>query len=232
MDLRKFYPYILSIVAFAVIFTINSTYERSLGSMNLEKLINTITVADLEKTLAELGRAFALTSIVLISIVFLLGPLSRFFPKTIAKYVYLRREVGLIGFGMAAIHAIYSLAAFYDFSIEGLNQKQLAGLFAGSCALLIFFLLSITSNKKSMEVLGAKKWKDLQRFGYVGLFIATMHFYILETTTEFHFEFTPISIVLFVVPVMAILVKLYSLIVERRENEKKQKELKKEPTSD
>lgn len=232
MDLRKFYPYLVSVIAFLIIFMINSAYDRNLSTIRLEKLTNIITVLDLETTLAELGRGFALTSIILISGVFLLGPLSRFFPKTIAKYIYLRREVGLIGFGMAFIHGMYSLAAFYDFSIEGLTQKQLAGLFAGICALAIFFLLSITSNKISMEKLGPKTWKNIQRFGYVGLVIATIHFYVLETTTEFNFEFTPISGILFVVPVLAIVVKVYSLIIERREIEKRGKEAKKELKSD
>ncbi len=43
---------------------------------------------------------------------------------------------------------------------------------------------------------------------------------MLETTPEFSFEFTPLSAVLFGIPILTIFVKLWSMYIERKEIEK------------
>ena len=58
------------------------------------------------------NKAIALSTVILIGLSFLLGPLARFWPKQFVPHLYLRKSLGLTGFTLAALHAIVSLLLF------------------------------------------------------------------------------------------------------------------------
>lgn len=132
------------------------------------------------------NKATALSSTVIIGFSFLLGPLTRMFPNIFEKNLSLRKSFGLIGFGLASIHAIISLILlspeYYGkfYTQEGLiNTTGQFSLLFGVLALAVFSIVSITSLPSIYKALGEKKWKTVQRFGYIGYFAVLLHVVVM-----------------------------------------------------
>lgn len=128
------------------------------------------------------NKAIALTSTILIGMSFLLGPLARFFPATYVKHLSLRKSIGVIGFGVASIHAIASLIlfdkAYYSrFFLENgkLNWVGESTMLFGILAFLIFAIVSISSLPDIEERLQKDQWKVIQRLGYAAYVFVLLH---------------------------------------------------------
>lgn len=128
------------------------------------------------------NKAVALAATILIGLSFLLGPLARFWPNQFAPHLYLRKHLGVIGFGVASLHAIMSLvllnpANYPRFYFEG-GKFNLAGessMLFGILAFLIFVAISITSLPPIERHMHPNQWKTVQRFGYLAYFFVLMH---------------------------------------------------------
>src|SRR3989338_7743141 len=58
------------------------------------------------------NKAIALAAVAFIALSYDFGPLARFWPKVFARELSTRKFFGLLGFGLAAAHAIISLLIF------------------------------------------------------------------------------------------------------------------------
>src|SRR3990167_8885973 len=93
------------------------------------------------------NKAIALTATILIGFSFLLGPLAHFWPKKFEQHLYLRKNLGVFGFGIAAFHAIISLMIFspsyYSRYFNATTEKMtLGGESAVLMGILAFFIFT------------------------------------------------------------------------------------------
>ncbi len=132
------------------------------------------------------NKAVAMAATILIGLSFLLGPLARFFPKQFTTHLYLRKHLGVIGFGMAALHAIMSLvllnpANYSRFYLES-GKFNLIGeisMLFGILSFIIFAGIVVTSVPPIEKHMHPDQWKLVQRMGYLAYFFVLAHVVIM-----------------------------------------------------
>ena len=119
---------------------------------------------------------------------------------------------GITAFFIILAHVLLALQVRYhwDFALafSPTRNKYWLGFIFGLLAFLYFGFMTLISNKWSMQKMG-QSWKKWQTFGYVALFLALMHFIILETKNN---EFSVPSLlgkIIFVLVVAALVNRLY-----------------------
>jgi len=132
------------------------------------------------------NKAVALTATILIGLSFLLGPLSRFWPKMFTHHLYLRKYLGISGFAIAALHALMSLLlfspAYYPKFFLPSGKMNLIGessMLFGILAFLIFLAISLTSLPQIEKLLNSQQWKSIQRLGYLAYVLVLFHVVIM-----------------------------------------------------
>lgn len=232
MSIEKIMPYLVVIIVFTLLLLFYTAYDKSTKTLMFEKLVKVLSFQDITFSLKELNKVIALESIGLIAMVFLLGPLSRVWP-IFGRFLYLRKPVGLMGFGLAVIHGVYSSIEFYQLDVGKIffENPKVIGIIAGFIALVIFFLMSITSSKEMEQRMGYKKWKALQTFGYVGLFFALIHFFVLETKPEIGLDVRPFGLLFFYIPIIAILARLLVIFITTPEKKSYEEHVGEKPRS-
>ncbi|MBI4084937.1 MAG: ferric reductase-like transmembrane domain-containing protein [Candidatus Liptonbacteria bacterium] len=132
------------------------------------------------------NKVFALSSLIIIGSAFLLGPLAGFFPKTFLPKLYLRKPLGLIGFGVAALHSFISLAilnpSYYPKLFDASGKLNFVGetsLLFGILAFAVFSITAISSIPAIEERMRPEQWKRIQRLGYLVYFFVLMHVAIM-----------------------------------------------------
>ncbi len=128
------------------------------------------------------NKAISLSAVMFIALSYLLGPLARFWPKTIVPLLGLRQFFGLVGFGLAALHGFMSLLiftpAYYPkfFSQDG--TLNLIGEFSMAFGILAFFVFAAVALTSILGVAGSmssQRWQAVQRLGYFGLVLVLFH---------------------------------------------------------
>ena len=129
-----------------------------------------------------MNKAVAMAATILIGLSFLLGPLARFWPAQFSPHLYLRKHLGVIGFGLAALHAIMSLvllnpANYSRFYVESgkFNLIGESSMMFGILAFLIFAAISITSLPPIEKHMHPDQWKLVQRCGYLAYIFVLLH---------------------------------------------------------
>ncbi|MBI5047067.1 ferric reductase-like transmembrane domain-containing protein [Candidatus Micrarchaeota archaeon] len=208
----------LVLLSLLVLYT---AYDKQTKTLNEQKAIDVLMFVDSVKSLSELNKIAALASIGLIAVVFLVGPLSKFFPKLFGKYLVYRKPVGLSGLALGLIHGIYSAAVFYNFSLDNVISagKELP-IAASIIGLGIFIIMGITSTKKAVEYFGYKNWKTIQTCGYIGLLLIILHFFLLESKPVIGLDVRPYGLVFFYLAIIAIIMRLVLIIVETKDRKK------------
>ena len=133
------------------------------------------------------NKAISLTATIMIGFSFLLGPLTRFWPKKFEHKLYLRKYLGVYGFGIAALHAIMSLAIFspsyYSRYFNETTGKMTFGgetaILMGIFAFLVFAAIAVTSLPSVEEKMHPDQWKFVQRLGYLAFFFVLLHVAVL-----------------------------------------------------
>lgn len=104
-------------------------------------------------------------------LVFILNPLLASFPKfPLAANINLyRRNIGVAAFCYGCIHflAVVKFKTYEHGSFPWIALLIHPVLLPAAIALIIFLLLSITSNNYSVRKLGGKRWKKLHHSGYI-----------------------------------------------------------------
>ncbi len=142
-----------------------------------------ITYNKFKITVSEMIKTTGLWSITLLSITLLVGPLSKYIKLFNLLKIH-RKFWGIASFCIAITHFVLVLHKYYRWDIVGLlsfSNPKVAPVWAGLIATILLFLITITSNKKSIEVMGPKKWKLLQTMSYLALGFVILHFYLAET---------------------------------------------------
>lgn len=131
-------------------------------------------------------RSTSTLAVLLLHIILSIGPLTRINEKFL-PLLYNRRHLGVTMFCIAAVHGVFSLIQFHALG----NENLLVSLFTsntnfsswssfpfqalGFFALLIFFLMAITSHDFWLHNLSPKLWKALHMFVYLAYFLIVMH---------------------------------------------------------
>lgn len=128
------------------------------------------------------NRAFADVGAVLLGIVLLLGPLSRYFAFP-DRYLQYRKELGIFGFVFALAHSAITL-----FVLPGtvslaavtamLSSTPIIFGFAGTIGLTLLFVIS---NEYAAEAIGRRLWWRMQNWGVRLVFaFVFVHVYLLK----------------------------------------------------
>jgi len=131
-------------------------------------------------------RSTSTLAVLLLHIILSIGPLSRINRKFL-PLLYNRRHLGVTMFFVAAIHGTFGILQFHSLG----NVNPFVSLFTsntnygsltdfpfqalGFFALLIFFLMAITSHDFWLHNLSPRVWKTLHMFVYVAYFLVVMH---------------------------------------------------------
>lgn len=133
--------------------------------------------ADQRFTLFFLNKTIANVAVVLIAISYLLGPMCIVIPK-LARYLSFRRHFGVAGFLAVVGHMILSILQWNGRFPFGWYVDHKYGVTAAVGATLIFTALALTSHNRLIKDLGSKRWKFIQRLGYIALILSILHIYI------------------------------------------------------
>jgi methionine sulfoxide reductase heme-binding subunit len=131
-------------------------------------------------------RSTATLAVLLLHVILAIGPLCRL-DKRFLPLLYNRRHLGVTMFTLALIHGVFSLFQFHALS----NTNPIVSLFTsntnfgslpafpfqalGFFALVIFFLMAITSHDFWLHNLSPKIWKTLHMFVYLAYLLIVMH---------------------------------------------------------
>ncbi len=132
------------------------------------------------------NKAIAVAAVVLMGISYLLGPLARIWPQRFGSKMHLRKHLGLLGFGLAALHGVISFllfnSAYYPkFFTEGgkLNLDGELSMLFGVLAFFIFSLVAITSLPAVERSMSRGQWQSFQRSGYLALLLVLLHVLVM-----------------------------------------------------
>lgn len=147
------------------------------------------------------NRAIGDMSLVLISFAMVIGPLARLWTRFQTAIPW-RREMGIYGAVLAAVHTTIILAGWVEWDLIRLFGYELHpngsyvmlqhgfGLanVIGIVALLYGFVLALVSNDWSQRILGGSVWKFLQQGAYVLWMLIVIHtaYFLYLHFQDFH----------------------------------------------
>lgn len=130
--------------------------------------------------LSSLNKSLATSTLFLLGIVLLLGPLSRLFSLFDRALKY-RKELGVITFFTGAAHVYLSMFPLTRRGPWGFYQSQPFSAYAGLAGIVIMFILLIISMSFVERALGTRLWWKLQYWGARLAFIAAaFHMIVLK----------------------------------------------------
>lgn len=131
-------------------------------------------------------RSTSTLAVLLLHIILSIGPLARI-NKKFLPLLYNRRHLGVTMFFIAAVHGVFSIIQFHSLGnvnpivslfTSNTNFNSIAGFpfqALGFFALLIFFLMAVTSHDFWLHNLSPKIWKTLHMFVYLAYALVVMH---------------------------------------------------------
>jgi DMSO/TMAO reductase YedYZ heme-binding membrane subunit/nitrite reductase/ring-hydroxylating ferredoxin subunit len=169
-------------------------------------------------------RSSSTLAVLLLHLILAIGPLCRL-NKKFLPLLYNRRHLGVTMFTLALVHGGFSILQFHalgntnpfvslltsntNFSSLSAFPFQALGFFA----LIIFFLMAITSHDFWLRNLSPKVWKTLHMFVYLAYFLVVMHVML----GVIQYEKNPVFvIIIFTGTVSLVTLHLLSGIKERK----------------
>tara|TARA_B110000967_G_C18895027_1_gene569990 strand:+ start:1815 stop:2843 length:1029 start_codon:yes stop_codon:yes gene_type:complete len=134
-------------------------------------------------------RAFGSLAIVMLHIILVIGPLARLNTRFL-PILYNRRHLGVSMFLAAAVHGLFSIIQFhalgntnpiYSIFTSNLEYGSLTNFpfqVLGFFALLILFLMAVTSHDFFLGNLSATVWKRLHMLVYLAYFLSIAHVFL------------------------------------------------------
>jgi DMSO/TMAO reductase YedYZ heme-binding membrane subunit len=133
-----------------------------------------------------LNKATSLAAVVFVACSYLVGKVIRWHDHDRALRLVVIKFCGLMGFFLAAVHALFSLSlltpAYFGKYFDDSGRLNLQGELAIAVGVVaIFFLLSptITTMPMMPKALGGWRWKRSQRAGYIALSFVLVHLVFL-----------------------------------------------------
>jgi DMSO/TMAO reductase YedYZ heme-binding membrane subunit len=170
------------------------------------------------------NKAISLSAVAFIVLSYSLGSLARFWPGAFDTTLRFRKFFGLLGFGLAAIHALISLLIFTPsyyakfFTESGsLNLIGELSMIFGVLAFFVFSLVAITSLPSISKTMDTKRWLAAQHVGYLGLVLVFLHVLVMGFEGWLRPEswpggLLPISMVAAIIVALGLLVKIFAVI--------------------
>ena len=162
-----------------------------------------------------------MAAVVFVACSYLIGKIIRWHDDDRALRLVVIRFCGLMGFFLAAGHALFSLClwspAYYGKYFDDGGRLNLQGETAMAVGVLaLFFLLSpaLATLPMMPKAIGGWRWKRGQRAGYVALILVVVHLVVLGwkgwlAPRGWHGGIPPVSLV-------AVIAALVPLLVKRR----------------
>jgi DMSO/TMAO reductase YedYZ heme-binding membrane subunit len=129
-----------------------------------------------------LNKATSLAAVFFVASSYLIGKIIRWHDHDPALRLVVIKFCGLMGFFLAAVHAVFSLAllspAYYGKYFDDAGRLNLEGEIAMSVGVIaLFFLLApaITTLPGMPKAIGGWRWKRNQRAGYLALTFVVVH---------------------------------------------------------
>ncbi len=173
------------------------------------------------------NKGIALSSVMLIALSYSIGPLSRFQPRTFSSMLSLRKYFGLLGFGLASMHAFMSLLIFnqsyFPKFFEQSGQLNLTGelsMLFGVVALFIFSIVAISSLPSVEKSLEPKHWLTIQRLGYSAFALVMLHVFVMGSEgwlkpSGWPGGLLPISLVAFIIIALTLLLRIAIILFSK-----------------
>ncbi|MBI2597984.1 MAG: ferric reductase-like transmembrane domain-containing protein [Candidatus Diapherotrites archaeon] len=208
---------VFSIAVFVSLLLFYTAYDKITGTLVPQKLVDVVLFVDFSNSLRELNKVAALAGLGLISFSLIVGPFSKMFPKTFARFLPWRKITGLSGFTFALLHSVYSLIVIYGLNLDRMifSNPKLLGFVSAAIAFTIFLAMSITSTRSAVQKMGYKNWKLLQTTGYIALFFSIIHFVVLETGKK-GFDVRPYGILFLFFAIVALAVRVGTVFVKTK----------------
>lgn len=128
------------------------------------------------------NKVIASAGLVMLALVFLIGPIARYFDR-FDHWLNYRKEIGIVGGFLAIAHGIIS-AWFVPakFSVEGLfSPERFDTAIAGLAGALLLSALIVISLKSLIEKIGGSRWWFLQRWGLrLVIFFSLYHVIVMK----------------------------------------------------
>ena len=168
-----------------------------------------------------LNKATSLAAVVFVACSYLIGKVIHWHDHDRALRLVVIKFCGLMGFFLAAAHALFSLSiltpAYFGKYFDAAGRLNLQGEMAMAVGVIaLFFLLSpaITTLPMMPKAIGGWRWKRTQRAGYVALSLVLVHLVFLGlkgwlAPKGWPAGLPPISL-------LALLAALVPLVVKRR----------------
>ena len=133
-----------------------------------------------------LNKATSLAAVIFVSCSYLIGKIFRWHDQDKTLRLVVIKFCGLMGFFMAAVHALFSLCllspAYYGKYFDDGGRFNLQGEIAMAVGVVaLFFLLSpaVTTLPGMPKAIGGWRWKRSQRAGYIALVLVVVHLVVL-----------------------------------------------------
>ena len=168
-----------------------------------------------------LNKATSLAAVFFVASSYLVGKVIRWHDHDKALRLVVIKFCGLMGFFLAGVHALFSLAlltpAYYARFFEADGRLTLEGEVAMAVGVVGLFLLmspAITTLPMMPKAIGGVRWKRSQRAGYVALAFVVVHLVAMGlegwlTLGGWNGGLPPISLV-------AVIAALVPLVVKRK----------------
>ncbi len=111
-----------------------------------------------------LNKVFAWDSVILLMIVLLIGPLSRFL-TFFRKLIHTRKYLGLAAAALGFVHFFITYFLLSDRFPAATLIKNWPAPLMGLTALIIFYFLTAISNRWSLAIMGPEIWWRIQHWG-------------------------------------------------------------------
>ena len=129
-----------------------------------------------------LNKAISWSALWLVALALALGPLARLAPTRFARHLWRRRYFGIMGFALASLHVVMSLAilnyAYYrQFFRQAFELTALAEFSMAMGALAWFLLLAPLAGSLpgARAQMSARYWQLLQKIGVLGMLLGGLH---------------------------------------------------------
>ncbi len=141
------------------------------------------TIITGESGFSAINVSTAASTLFLLGIVLLLGPLSRLF-SIFDRLLLYRKELGIMAFFVGLTHVYLVMFPLARHGPWGLYQSRPFSAYPGLEALILLFILFLLSWKWAMRILGTKLWWQVQYWGVRATFILiVLHMVVLKYTT-------------------------------------------------
>lgn len=127
-----------------------------------------------------INKVLGSTSAILAGLTLIIGPLAHR-NKIFARYMTIRRELGLLALAAALLHVFYSVYVLSDRFPSSWFIQEITPITFGGIAIAIWIYVASISSKKSITRLGSDSWRQRQKIcGHVAFFAVYLHLVIMK----------------------------------------------------